>query len=475
MSPDTDLETRYQSSLDWIYSFTNLEKNRKKPLFLNEAKLNKIGYLMSELGNRHSSFKSIHIAGSKGKGSVSYLLASYYQSSGLKTGLYTSPHLFDVTERIMINSVSIGKSEFVTYTDKLREVVGKIRDDALIPTFFDLLTALAFLWFADEQIDVGIIETGLGGRLDSTNIVLPVCSVITSISYEHTDILGTRIEQIAAEKAGIIKDGVPVVISANSTTVRRVLKKTAAIHSAELYYAPSLFRCIRARYDSVGGQIFQTVEVKNVRQKKTDPFLCRLLGDYQRSNCELFLSVISVAAEKGLPAFNPDRIATVLKKAEWPGRCTIDRIWGKLVLIDGAHNGESARQLAKTLISLSKMTGFTGKGAFIIGMMKDKDHLGILKSLYPLMGCVVFIVADKWKEAGVENFLPVFEKLNRRNIPYTVLNDPDLPFEAAMKSATDSCSSFGFNHIIVTGSLYVAAKAMRFINAYNGRFNSRLQ
>src|SRR5450755_4276802 len=197
-----------------------------------KADLTNIQALSKELGNPENKFKSIHVAGTNGKGSTSHMLAAILQKAGYKTGLYTSPHLHDFRERIRINGQMIPENSVTGFTERIRQSIDQIE-----PSFFEITVAMAFDWFAEDHIDIAVIETGLGGRLDSTNIILPEISVITNISYDHMDLLGNTLEKIAFEKAGIIKTSVPVVIGEKQKETYHLFEQIASEKNAPIYFA----------------------------------------------------------------------------------------------------------------------------------------------------------------------------------------------------------------------------------------------
>ena len=205
----SDLEQAYQQSLDYIYSFIDYEKNRVVRNAEENFKIERMHQFMHLLGDPQLSYKVLHVAGTKGKGSVCAFLAGALQAAGYKVGLYTSPHMIDFRERIQVNRAWIDRESLVSITKRLKETAELV----LGITTFELTTALGFLYFAEQNVDVAVIEVGLGGRLDATNVVAPLVTVITSISYDHTEILGNSLAKIAFEKGGIIKTGVPVIIS----------------------------------------------------------------------------------------------------------------------------------------------------------------------------------------------------------------------------------------------------------------------
>jgi dihydrofolate synthase/folylpolyglutamate synthase len=273
----------YQETIEFLYS--------KLPVFHRVGKaaykdgLGNTLLLDTYFNHPHRRFKCIHVAGTNGKGSVSHMIAAILQEAGYKTGLYTSPHLLDFRERIKVNGEMIHEDEVIHFVQEHTKMIAEIQ-----PSFFELTVAMAFKYFAEKEVDVAVVEVGLGGRLDSTNIILPVCSVITNISWDHTDLLGDSLEKIASEKAGIIKPGVPVIIGEESEDTRKVFIQKASKENSKLRFAEHEFACLQQEITPEGYQRF------HLRSKEGPEFFpdLDLLGNYQRHN---ILTVFACVAE----------------------------------------------------------------------------------------------------------------------------------------------------------------------------------
>src|SRR5918996_4243463 len=226
----TDIETQYNRALDYLYSFVDYSLKHSSEIAKAEFNLDRMFALMEELGNPHTKYPIIHVAGTKGKGSVCAMCASALQATGYKTGLYTSPHLWDYTERIQINGEPISHEQLIELVEEVKPAVGRIPK----LTTFEITTALGLLAFAKNSVDAAVIEVGLGGRLDATNIVAPNVSVITSLSYDHMAVLGDTLAKIAGEKAGIIKEGMPVVSSPQKEEALEVLERVAKLNDSAI-------------------------------------------------------------------------------------------------------------------------------------------------------------------------------------------------------------------------------------------------
>jgi len=456
--------TEYQGLLDWIFSFVNLEAKRTRKLAQEKMKLAKISHLLKSLGNPEQGQHIIHIAGSKGKGSLAFLLDVLLRGKGFKTGLYTSPHLLEVRERIRSNNSLIGIEEFNAGVLRIKSIVEKIEDQALAPTFFDIFTALAFDFFNREKMDIWLVETGLGGRLDSTNVVNPLVSVITSISKEHTEILGKRYRDIAREKGGIIKENTPVVLTANRKVVVEVIQEIAVEKRAPLYYLPDFYR-----YKSLGYTRSSNGDVKQ-RLKINEHILhTSLLGDYQAENIALSFLTLKALEEKRFRRFslnlrlNLESDLAALENLTFKGRFSHYIREGADIFVDGAHNAEAAALLAKSLMNLQGSSIIADQNIVgVIGILKDKDYRGILKAIVPLLDYVYFIEPDNWRECQVENYLNIFKSLNSRNIGFTILKadslaGPWLKWVMEDYRAHSRCSFC----LVASGSLYTAASILK--------------
>ena len=278
----------YQETLGYLFS--------KLPIFTRigaaayKADLQNTISLCKELGHPEKKIKCIHIAGTNGKGSCSYMMASIFQAAGYKTGLYTSPHLIDFRERIKINGIEIGEQDVVTFTDRLIPLIEKIQ-----PSFFEVTVAMAFAYFAEQEVDIAIIETGLGGLLDSTNIIIPELSIITNISYDHTNLLGDTLEKIAFQKAGIIKPNIPVVIGETHYESESVFREMAAIQQANITFADQLVTINEAIHQQ--GKL--NISVTNRIHHTTQLIALDLTGEYQIRNIKTVLASIDILRSKG--------------------------------------------------------------------------------------------------------------------------------------------------------------------------------
>ncbi len=310
--------------------------------------LERVTYLLKRLGNPHRKFKSIHVAGTNGKGSTAAMIASILKKGGYKVGLYTSPHLFGYTERIKINDKSISKAE-LNKGLKLIEKIAKRQTDK--PTVFEVLTAVAFWYFAKKKIDYAVVEVGMGGRLDATNVIFPLVTIITNIDYEHTDVLGTTLEKIAREKAGVIKPEVPVVTAETRLQSLKEIKEV----------------CEKNKCFLIG-----------IDQKQAE-LNSNLLGPHQKINAACAISAIRLAGIKV-----PERvIAKGLMGVSWPGRFQV-LSRRPLIVVDGAHNPAGAKALRVTIKEM-----FPGKYTLIYGCQERKDFQNVIKELKPIVSNII--------------------------------------------------------------------------------------
>ena len=366
-------EQEYESSINFLYSqlplFSRVGAAAYKPGLERTIRLANI------FGNPQNEFKSIHIAGTNGKGSTSHILASVLQENGYKTALYTSPHLTDFRERIRINGKMIPKSKVVEFITKWKEL-----DSDCKPSFFELTMVMAFDWFAEEKVDYAVIEVGMGGRLDSTNIITPIVSVITNISFDHTQFLGDTLAKIAAEKAGIIKPGIPIVIGEAIDETESLFK-----HYAKKYNAPLI--------EAYSNPMLSSINENNdwgwdCNSSLTGQFFLPLAGDYQKKNLNTVLHTINVLHELGI-SLSPDKIVkgieSVEKNTGLRGRWTRLRN-NPLVICDTGHNEAGLKynldQLSKLVLKKEISTGKTPRLHFVIGFVADKDVEHILP-LFP--------------------------------------------------------------------------------------------
>jgi dihydrofolate synthase/folylpolyglutamate synthase len=363
----------YTTAIDFILERTDYER-WPGYTYASRFDLRRMEDLLHRLGDPHLSARAVHIAGSKGKGSTAAMIDSGLRAAGFKTGLYTSPHLITIRERISVDGKPILKRDLADVVARLRPHAEEIDQERTYGelTTFELLTASAFLHFQQIGADFQVLETGLGGRLDATNVVTPEVCVITSISLDHTEVLGNTVGQIAAEKAGIIKPGVPVVCSPQDTEAATVIRDTCAHKGARLVSMGS-----DISWQTTGSSLTgQSLEVKGMRGSYL--FTLPLLGAYQSQNAAAAVATLELL---DIPK---ESIEVGLANTHWPGRLQILRR-RPLLVVDGAHSGDSARKLKEALEQYFHFDHLI----LIIGTSADKDMSGIVTELAPMADSVI--------------------------------------------------------------------------------------
>lgn len=366
----------YEQALAFWYGRINYEQRAPKP---GDLKLDRMRELLERLGNPHQRLRLIHVAGSKGKGSTAAMLAAILREAGYRTGLFTSPHLTHVEERFQVDGRCISTAEFTQLMNDIRAVTGDGSAVAKVqpPTFFEIATALGFLHFYRKRADVAVIEVGLGGRFDSTNVCQPKLAVITSISFDHTQQLGNSLAAIAMEKAGIVKPGVPTVCGVVADEPRTVIAEICRVRNAPVVFLNRDFH-----YTYEPGRITNTQDVwPNVQiatNQRTWPMLpLRLLGEHQAANAAVVIAAVEQLQSCGF-TISDQAVAVGFATVEWPARM---EVLGRrpLVVMDCAHNVASAQALAATL-----QESFPAcRRLLIFAGSSDKDLSGMLRVLAP--------------------------------------------------------------------------------------------
>ncbi|MBI2661138.1 bifunctional folylpolyglutamate synthase/dihydrofolate synthase [Candidatus Woesearchaeota archaeon] len=396
----------YSRMLEHLYS---LESSKFK------LGLENIKSLLKKLGNPEKGLRYIHVAGTNGKGSVCAMLFSVLRQAGYNVGLYTSPHLKKFNERIRYNGIFITDREIVDY------YIG-MEDKITNQSFFEITTAIAFMYFKDKRPDFVILEVGLGGRLDATNVVMPLISVITNIDYEHTNLLGNTMEKIAHEKAGIIKDNVPVVTGADGAALATI-KKIAVKMNAPLIKSKK-FNKINFRY---------------------------LNGAFQQDNANTALAAIGALRKYHKTKINDKEIIEGMENAKWPGWL---QFIGKNVLVDCAHNPNGIRALVKEIKLLNPNHNFSSL-IIVFGVLKDKnaaEMLNLIFSLKPKL--VIFTQPISDRALRLKELLNISKKINKSNIKIYTIKKPADALRFAKKMAKNDL-------IIVTGSIYLVGELIQ--------------
>ncbi len=363
----------YHDALRYLYGLVDYEKRRIENYSPREFKLERVEQFLEKLGNPHHNYPTLHIAGTKGKGSVSAMLAAIARAAGLRTALYISPHLHTYRERIQIDGELIARETLADLVAEARPAVESV--DGL--TLFEVTTGIAFLYYARQQVDIGVIEVGLGGRLDATNVITPEISIITSLSLDHTRLLGNTLAEIAREKGGIIKPGVPVVSAPQKPEGMAVLEAIAAERGAPLTVVGQDWTWEALQHDLER----QTLAVRQTHTPSDfdGMYTLSLLGDFQQENAAVAIATAATLYENGQTWATPAAVHTGLAQTQWPGRMEILQREPPVV-IDCAHNPYSAETLAHSLKTWFPDT----RWLLVFGASNDKDVPRLLEALLPL-------------------------------------------------------------------------------------------
>jgi dihydrofolate synthase/folylpolyglutamate synthase len=393
----------YQEAVDFLYSFIDYSLERSYRYTADRFDLNRVRQLLHAVGDPQASFRIIHVAGTKGKGSVSALCASTFQAAGYRTGLYTSPHLVRLTERIRVDGQEISQSALVDIVEEVKPHVAAVAG----LTMFEILTVLGFMHFARQGVECAAIEVGLGGRLDATNVVEPVVAVITSLSYDHMHLLGNSLSDIAREKAGIIKPGIPVVLAPQQHEAERVVLEVAREQGAPVIqvgrdwlFAPGgrdlEFQSLHIWSAGEQGQMDAYVDSAGGEEWAPPRYEIPLLGYHQVVNAAVAYAALQVARQKGV-AVDDRAIQEGFRSVSWPGRFQI-LSRSPVVLVDSAHNRDSALRLRIALDDF-----FPGQPVTLVfGAMGDKDIPGMLTELLPRVSRVILTQADHPRSATLD-------------------------------------------------------------------------
>ena len=357
----------YQETLEWM--FNKLPMYQRIGAAAYKADLNNTIQLLQMLDNPHRNFKSIHVAGTNGKGSTSHMLASVFQEAGYKTGLYTSPHLIDFRERIRINGEMIPEENVVQFID-----IYKDKFEAMELSFFEMTVGMAFDYFSKEQVDIAIIEVGMGGRLDSTNLITPELSIITNIDFDHMKFLGDTRAKIAYEKAGIIKPGIPVVIGETHPETQQVFIDKAQECHSPIYFADQIFACDKIHIESNTEQQFDVWKQSELYMEALE---IPLMGNYQQKNLTTVMCALDLLRDKFRLSEDDIRsgIAKVVNNTHLMGRW---QILGKepLIIADTGHNVAGITEVVQQLAEMNYE-----RLHFVLGMVNDKDIDSVLQLL----------------------------------------------------------------------------------------------
>jgi dihydrofolate synthase/folylpolyglutamate synthase len=406
--------------------------------------IDRMRLVVGELGHPELSRPSVHVAGTNGKGSVAAMIESVLRTGGWRTGLYTSPHLVRLGERVQVDRVALSEEEIIAYTDELGPIAERLAaaggpDDR--PSFFEFMTAMAFLQFERKRCDMNVIEVGLGGRLDATNVVLPEVSVITSIGLDHCELLGRTLESIAREKAGIIKPGRPVVIGRMPPEAVRTIRRIAAERGSPVVAVEEEFGSEIGRYPETN-----------------------LEGDYQRWNAAT--AALALRALGSRWRLTEELVARGLRRIDWPGRWQRTRLGGRLLVLDASHNAEGALVLDS---NLARLRSETGRSPIIITGALGADRAAALLPAVARHAAEIHLVVPRQARAcsheELERLLPgEFKGRVVRSTVEALFPGPGVCMVGGPEDA-----------IVVTGSIYVLGEVLARIEPGRGAEESRLQ
>jgi len=428
----------YNETIEWLFSRLPMFQRIGKAAY--KADLNTTIQLLDLLGKPQEKFKAIHVAGTNGKGSVSHIIASILQEAGYKTGLYTSPHLNDFRERIKVNGEMISEEKVVGFVEKYGRSFEKLK-----PSFFEMTVGMAYDHFASEQVDFAVLETGMGGRLDSTNVCFPVSTVITNIGHDHMQFLGDTLEKIAAEKAGIIKQGIPLVVGKRQLETTLVFEKMAAKSKAPIYFAEDKIEFRKLQSENIR---IQNYDVWVDNQLYFENLASPLSGNYQSENLATALQTILVLEENGIIQLEKndikEGIEAVVSNTGLYGRWQVLST-NPLTICDTGHNPEG---IVKVLEQI-KQTNFD-KLRFVFGMVGDKNPESVL-NLLPKSAIYYFCKPDIPRGMEIDILIEYAQKFGLEG---KIFHSVTQAYNSAVNEAGDN------DLVFIGGSTFVVAEVV---------------
>jgi len=438
--------TTYKQAEEFLLQTIDYEKLTQYKYDTSTFDLKRMEEMMCSVGDPHTKRKTIHITGTKGKGSTAIIVSSILSRLGLKTGLFTSPHLTYLGERMKVNDKTISQETFVQLMNMLKPYIDKITAETpiLMPTFFEIVTAIAFLYFEREKTDISVMEVGMGGRLDSTNIILPEVSVITPVGYDHTDRLGKTLDKIAFEKAGIIKEGIPVISSIQEPDALAVISKTCNEKRSLLYLVGQDILIYDIKVAQRNGIYGTECVIETWRNRYKNIFL-PLVGRHQVENCAAAIGSLEVLAGKGVIKIDNELIVNALADIRCPARIEVISE-EPLTIVDTAHTVASMKILRE---SIKESFSFR-KLVLVIGLSSDKDIEGVLKEIVSISNDLIFTRTGNPREADPEQMAVIAKRFSQNNL--MVIEDIDEAMEEAKEIANAD------DLICITGSFFLAGK-----------------
>jgi dihydrofolate synthase/folylpolyglutamate synthase len=424
--------TRYQEALDYIYSFVDYSLTKNLRYSPEKFNLSRMYRFLELIGNPHQDYATIHVAGTKGKGSICAMISSILSHSGYITGFYSSPHMIDFTERIRIGDQLISQKEIADYVDYLKPFIDQVEQI----TTFEISTALAFKYFSDKKVDFAVIEVGLGGRFDATNVITPKVSVISTISFDHTKILGNTLSKIAFEKSGIIKNNVPVVVSRQKSTAMKMIQSIAQERRAPLIVAKESYRVISG-LRTLDYQEFMIQDASIC----TDWIRLPLIGSHQLENARTAYAVINELQDQGVK-ISAAAVKQGFEQVDWPGRLEILQR-DPLVIIDGAHNPDSFRNLVRTI----KEYLTDRKVIFILGASEDKNILTMMQIIKPVVDHLIITKSTHPRAMDIEKIQRLADTIGISSVCVEKVEDAKVKAESLSNENSV---------IIAAGSIFIA-------------------
>lgn len=447
--PTVDIPT-YSAAVRWLLERTDLERMRVVKYGEEVFKLDRMRALLAKLGDPQEQFRSVHVAGTNGKGSTTAMVAAMLQECGYATGLYTSPHLVDLRERVQINGAAIDKPDFTELMKQVAAAASKLDSE---PTFFEIITALGFKHFAEQAVDIAVVEVGLGGRLDSTNVLRPEASVITSIDFDHTKLLGSTLQEIAREKAGIFKKDVPAFIFESESVVERTIAEVAErvgaplkIVNKDIEYSSRF--CVT---DELGPHTRVCLYSKTSRLEHLP---VPLPGEHQASNCGLALAVVDHLKSVGFDC-PEEKITAGLAKTSVPGRMQL--VWDRpRVLVDGAHNPAAMGALMRCVGAHVPYDSMV----CVFGCCADKDVATLLDRVNLGADKVIFTRAQSNSRSADPDELQRLFAERSGKMSQTAKTLPE-----ALELATRAVSREDL--VCVTGSFYLVGETLKHLTHFD--------
>jgi dihydrofolate synthase/folylpolyglutamate synthase len=426
----------YEEAIEYLY---NLK------IYGMSLGLERIEFLLKSLGSPHKNMKAIHVGGTNGKGSVCAMLSSILSSAGYKVGLFTSPHLLEFEERIRINGEPILKEKLCSLVERLKPIASSMvaEGDFEHPTFFEIATAMAFLHFNDEDVDFAVLEVGLGGRLDATNVISPLVSVITSVSLDHTHVLGTTLGEVAGEKAGIIKEGIPVVCGIEQEEIIKMIENTCQKKKCQVLFSKN-----QAGYNVKETTIdYQKFDIDLNGSHYTD-LKIPLLGEHQLRNAQIVIMIIELLKGMGVEIKEKD-LREGFEKTKWPGRLEIIQK-DPFIILDCAHNPSGMKSLGSVI---NNMFGHPKK-ILVMGIMRDKDIPGIVKEAGSFADLII-ITRPKFERAAEPELILNWAKKYCEDVK--IIHNVAEAVNHAISTANSD------DAVIISGSIFNVGEAMEFL------------